>query len=107
MVEKLYKLTQGEDLVIEKVLHKEKVHFNHMILPKGDKLPLHNANAEVLMTVVRGTVSLKLDDQEVHKYPAGSLLSIPFDTKMDVRNLDEETVELIVVKYPSIDKNTI
>ena len=32
MIEQIYKLIQGNDKVIEKVLHDENVHYNHMIL---------------------------------------------------------------------------
>ena len=41
------------------------------------------------------------DDQEIHEYGAGTLLKIPFQTKMNVKNLHEETLELIIVKAPA------
>jgi quercetin dioxygenase-like cupin family protein len=53
------------------------------------------------MTVVRGKLSIGLNDQEIHEYEAGTLLKIPFQTKMNVKNLHEETLELIVVKAPA------
>jgi len=53
------------------------------------------------MTVLRGRLSIGLDDQEVHEYEAGDLLKIPFNTKMNVKNLHDDTLELIVVKAPA------
>ena len=52
------------------------------------------------MTVVRGTVSLKLEDQPYHKYSSGSVINIPLHTKMNVINNDDEVLEVIVVKLP-------
>jgi quercetin dioxygenase-like cupin family protein len=53
------------------------------------------------MTVIRGTLSIGLDDQEIHEYQGGTLLKIPYNTKMNVKNLGTETLELIVVKAPA------
>ena len=69
--------------------------------PDGAGLPEHLSNSNVYMTVVRGMLSIGLDDQEIHEYEAGTLLKIPFQTKMNVKNLNEETLELIVVKAPA------
>jgi quercetin dioxygenase-like cupin family protein len=53
------------------------------------------------MTVIRGKLSIGLNEQEIHEYEAGTLLKIPVQTKMNVRNLHDQTLELIVVKAPS------
>ena len=53
------------------------------------------------MTVLRGALSLQLEDQEPHRYESGTLLKIPYHTKMNVKNMDLETLELIVVKAPA------
>lgn len=101
MVEKRYEFTRSDEKVIEKIVDVKYAMINHMILNKEDRLPVHNANSNVHMIVVRGVISLKLDEQEVHDYEAGSILEIPYGTKMDVFNSGEETVELFVVKAPS------
>lgn len=72
-----------------------------MVFNKGEGLPEHFSNSNVYMTVVRGKLSIRLDEQETHEYDAGTLLKIPFQTKMNVKNLNEDTLELIVVKAPS------
>lgn len=101
MVEQVFELSKGNETVIEKVVFDENVHYLHMVLNKEDGLPEHFSNSNVYMTVVRGKLSINLDDQEMHEYEAGTLLKIPFQTKMHVRNLNEETVELIIVKAPA------
>ena len=64
-------------------------------------MPEHYTNGNVYMTVVRGLLSIRLDEQEVHEYEAGTVLKIPYQTKMNVQNLHTDTLELIVVKAPA------
>ena len=101
MVEKVFELAATGEKSIRRVIVDENLHYIHMVFPKGEGLPEHNSNSNVYMTVVRGRLSLGLDDQEIHAYPAGTLVKIPFKTRMNVRNLDEAVLELIVVKAPS------
>ncbi len=72
-----------------------------MIFNMNEGLPEHFSNSNVYMTVVRGNLSIRLDEQDIHDYPAGTLLKIPLNTKMNVRNLGYETLELIIVKAPA------
>ncbi|MBN2652090.1 MAG: cupin domain-containing protein [Spirochaetales bacterium] len=101
MVEKVYQMVVGDDKTIERVIADENLHFNHMILNKGEALPEHFSNSTVYMSVVRGVVTLMLDDQVSESYEAGKVLKIPFNTKMNVMNNDEKVLELYVVKAPA------
>jgi quercetin dioxygenase-like cupin family protein len=101
MIEQVFTLSTGDQKAVERVIFDENVHYLHMVFGKGDGLPEHFSNATVYMTVVRGTLSVGLDDQEVHEYPGGTLLKIPVNTKMNVRNTSEDILELIVVKAPA------
>lgn len=101
MVETVFKLTMTDEKLIEKVVFDENLHYLHMVLNKGEGLPEHFSNSNVYMTVLRGTLSIGLDQQEIHEYEAGTLLKIPFNTKMNVKNLKDQTLEIIVVKAPA------
>lgn len=101
MIEQIFELAKGNEKVIEKVVFDENVHYLHMIFNKDEGLPEHFSNSNVYMTVIRGKLSIGLNDQEIHEYEAGTLLKIPFQTKMNVNNLHLETLELIVVKAPA------
>jgi len=101
MIEQINKITFGNEKNVEKVIQDENVHYIHMIFNKNEGLPEHFSNSTVYMTVLRGTLSITLDDQETHKYEAGTVLKIPIKIKMNVKNLDEDTLELIVVKAPA------
>src|SRR5665648_3785 len=101
MVEKKFNLSRGNEKAVEKIIFDENVHYLHMMFNKDEGLPEHYSNSNVYMTVIRGLLSIGLGDQEVHEYEAGTLLKIPFQTKMNVKNLHSETLELIVVKAPA------
>ncbi|MEN3005424.1 cupin domain-containing protein [Dehalobacterium formicoaceticum] len=101
MVEQMFKLSGGNEKAVEKVIFDENVHYLHMVFNMNEGLPEHFSNSNVYMTVIRGKLSIELNDQEIHEYDAGTLLKIPFQTRMNVRNLHAETLELIVVKSPA------
>lgn len=101
MIEQAFKLSLCNEKIVEKVVFDENVHYLHMVFNKDEGLPEHFSNSNVYMTVVRGKLSIGLNEQEIHEYEAGTLLKIPFKTKMNVKNLHAETLELIVVKAPA------
>ena len=101
MSRQIFELSKGNEKAIEKVLFDDNIHYLHMVFPQNEGLPVHNANSTVYMTVVRGTLSIGLNDEAVEQHLAGTMLKIPFQTKMNVKNLNEDTLELIVVKAPA------
>lgn len=101
MIEQIFKLSTGNEKAVEKVVFDENVHYLHMVFNKDEGLPEHFSNSNVYMTVIRGRLSIGLNDQEIHEYESGTMLKIPYQTKMNVRNVHPETLELIVVKAPA------
>jgi len=101
MIEQIFELAKGNEKAVEKVVFDENVHYLQMIFNKEEGLPEHFSNSNVYMTVIRGKLSIGLNDQDIHEYEAGTLLKIPFQTKMNVKNLHSETLELIAVKAPA------
>ncbi|WP_129600349.1 cupin domain-containing protein [Anaerophilus nitritogenes] len=101
MVEKVYNMTNSNDRTVEMLISDENVHYLHMIFNKEEGLPEHFSNSTVYMTVLKGTLSIGLDEQEIHEYKQGSILKIPYKTKMNVGNKYDEILELIVVKAPA------
>jgi quercetin dioxygenase-like cupin family protein len=107
MIEETYELTQGNTKNINKMVMKQNGQYIHMTFPKGEGLPIHLSNAELFMTVLRGKLSLGLNNQETVIYNQQTMINIPYQTKMNVRNEDEETLELIVVKIIPEGKSKI
>ena len=104
MIEQIFKMSTGDEKAVERVIQDENIHYIHMVFNKDEGLPEHFSNSNVYMTVVRGTLSIGLNDQEVHQYDKGTLLKIPVNTKMNVKNIHDDTLELIVVKSPAPEK---
>ena len=101
MIEQLFKLSITNNKTIEKVIADENIHYNHMILNKGEALPEHYSNSTLYMNVIRGKLSLGLDNQPINNYEIGSLLKIPEGVKMNVQNLHDDVLEITVVKAPA------
>lgn len=104
MIEKIFNITSSKETKVEKLIMDENIHYINMIFEKNNGLPEHFANSTVYMTVNEGVLSIKLDNQEVKKYTKGTVLKIPYNTKMNVRNEDEEILNLIVIKAPAPGK---
>lgn len=101
MIEKVHKYSTGDEKAVEKLIMDDNVNYIHMVFNKNEGLPEHYSNSNVYMNVVRGTLTIKLNDQDSHQYAKGTLLEIPYNTKMEVQNSDNEVLELIVVKAPA------
>ncbi|WZL72368.1 cupin domain-containing protein [Clostridiaceae bacterium 35-E11] len=101
MTEKKYIYNLTEEKLIERIVDDENIHLNHMVLTKGTSLPEHYSNSNVYMIIVRGIMTLQLNEQEAHQYAKGEIVNIPYNTKMNVHNLDEAVLEFFVVKSPN------
>jgi mannose-6-phosphate isomerase-like protein (cupin superfamily) len=100
MIETIYSFAKTDQKAIERIIDSDHLALNHMVLPGGEALPEHHANSNVFMVVVRGTLTLKLGDQEEHSYPAGSIVAIPYRTRMHPLNRGEDVLEFFVIKAP-------
>jgi len=100
MIQTVYKLTQSNAKVIEAVIRDDNLHYMHVSLPAGDRVPVHTTNAIVYMTVAAGVLTIALDDQPPEVYAAGSILKIPKGIVMDAYNNGIEKLQLLVVKAP-------
>ena len=101
MVEKNHPFALADVKTIEKLIEDDHVAVNHIVLAQLDSLPEHSTDSNLYLIVVRGNVEIALDGNEAHRYPKGSLLSIPFRTRMKVSNPSPEVLEFFVVKAPS------
>ncbi len=101
MIEQIFVLSAQEDKLVEKVIQDDNLDYMHMLFNKDEGLPVHFSNSNVYMTVLKGQLSIGLDEQDTHIYPAGTLLKIPYRTQMNVQNLHAEKLELIVIKAPA------
>ncbi len=101
MIEKLYAYTRTNEKTVEQIVDDEFVGINHIVLAPGEFVKTHVSNSNVRQIVVRGTLSLSLEDQPFNHHPAGSIVAVPFNLKMAIQNQGAETLEFFVVKTPN------
>ncbi|MGB7605110.1 MAG: cupin domain-containing protein [Lutisporaceae bacterium] len=101
MIEKIYPFSLMDEKTIEKIVDDENVVINHMILTKNSGLPEHYSNSNVYMIIVRGKMTIVLNDEEANIHEKGDILYIPFKTKMNANNYHDEILEFFVVKAPN------
>lgn len=101
MIELISTCTYEKTKTIENLVDDDHAMINHIILPKEHSIPSHLSNSNIYLIVVKGRLTLTLNDQDPHKYTAGQIISIPYQIQMNIDNVDEEILEFFVVKSPS------
>jgi quercetin dioxygenase-like cupin family protein len=101
MIERLYQFTRSDAATMEKIVDDERVSINHIVVEPGGSVPTHASNSYVHQIIVRGTLSLSLEDGPFNHHPAGSIVAVPFNQKMVIHNDGQETLEFFVVKAPN------
>ncbi len=101
MIEKIYHYSTKDVKGVEKLIDDEPVMINHMVLPKGERMPEHYSNSNVYLIIVRGTMSLKLEEHSPAEYEGGQIINIPYNTKMNILNNHDHVLEFFVVKAPN------
>ncbi|HOX14396.1 MAG TPA: cupin domain-containing protein [Spirochaetia bacterium] len=101
MIESAFPFARTDSQTMEKIVDDERVNINHIVVEPGKAVPTHVSNSFVHQVVVRGTLSLSLEDGPATPHPAGTIVAVPFNTKMAIQNEGTETLEFFVVKAPN------
>jgi len=101
MIEKSHRFTRTDDKTMEKIIDDERVNINHIVVKPGEAVPTHVSNSFVHQIIVRGALSLSLEDGPFADYPAGTIVAVPFNQKMSIENHGADTLEFFVVKAPN------
>lgn len=98
MVEQVFQMTFGDEKKIERLIMDENINYVHAIFTPGEEVAPHFSDAQIYMTILRGNITLGLDELPANVYGPYTVLKIPKGTKMDLRNLHADPLELIIVK---------
>jgi Cupin domain. len=101
MLEKKYEFKVSEEKMVEKIIDDENLVINHMVFTKDSGLPEHFSNSNVYLIITKGRMTIILNDGEPAVYEKGSIVNIPYKTKMNIKNLSDEILEFFVVKAPN------
>ncbi|MDD3942467.1 MAG: hypothetical protein WCY74_07330 [Sphaerochaetaceae bacterium] len=98
MIEKTYAFSTADATAVERIVATGDVRINHLSLAEHASVDPHKTAEAAHMIITKGVLGLTLDSQEEHRYPEGSIVGIPADTLLGIRNLGEGTMHLFVVK---------
>lgn len=101
MVKGLYDYTVTDEKTIERLIVDEHIHLAHVVLPFGEGLPEHATNANVYMTILRGTLTISLNKEASLTFEKGKIINLAKGTMMHVVNNHSDVLEFIVVKAPA------
>ncbi len=100
MIEKVYQYTVTTEKIIERIVDDEDVNINHVVLLANEALPEHYSNSNVYLVIISGSLAGRFAEQEEKEFPQGSILHLPFNTRMNLRNSKDTTVEFFIFKAP-------
>lgn len=98
-MEKVYHYTITDQETMENVFKDEKFLMNHVIIPPGKVFPKHPTDATVYALIIRGELSIAIENNEPKTFNAGQLVNIPKGITTELGNRGDEVLELFVVKY--------
>lgn len=101
MIETKYEFKTSDTKLVEKIVDDDNIHLNHIILAKNQHMPEHYSNSNVYLIITQGEMRLTLEEQEAHDYSHGSIVNVPFNTKMLIQNENSPLMEFFVVKSPN------
>jgi quercetin dioxygenase-like cupin family protein len=98
MIENTYVFSTADETAVERIVAGPGVRINHLSLAEGQSVDAHRTAEAAHMIITRGVLGLKLDEQEEHRYPEGSIVGIPAGTMLGISNIGEGTMHLFVIK---------
>ena len=73
-----------------RVVYNKELMLVHLQSKSGEQIPSHDHKGrEVYFTMVKGTVEVTLDDTEVHRISAGTVLHFPGEAHVGVNAIEE------------------
>ncbi len=97
-MEEIYSYTLTDEEIFENVFTEESLLMNHAVIPPGKVFPAHPTDASVHALIIRGDLSVALEDGAANTYTRGQLVHIPKGVLSELGNRGTEPVELFIVK---------
>ena len=98
-MEKVYHYTITDGEIMENVFKDENILMNHVVVPSGKVFPKHPTDATVYALIIRGELSVSIENNQPKTFNAGQLVNIPKSVITELSNRGDKTLELFVVKY--------
>ena len=94
----IYNFSLTDKEVLENVFKKEDILMNHVVIEPGKIFPKHPTDAEVFAIVLKGELSVTVEDMEMQTFNFGQVVNIAKGTMSELGNRSDALVELLVIK---------
>lgn len=94
----IYAYTLTDQETLENVFDRGDCLMNHVVMPPGKVFPKHPTDAHVYITVLRGELTIALEESAPFRLSRGQVGNVPKGIMSSLSNVSEEVVELIVLK---------
>jgi len=103
MLEHVHRFQRTGAPLIEQILEvpgSSGLQISHGVLAPGEATPHRQTEAEIHLLCIRGTLALRLADQRIHPYEAGTVLTVPAGITMEIRSAGTERLEYFAIAGP-------
>lgn len=98
MIENVLGYTTETKDIFEEILDKGVYRLNHVIIEPGKIFPAHPTDAQVTIIVIKGILTLKLEEQDRAYYEEGHVVEVPKATLSELGNTSQGYTEVFVIK---------
>lgn len=98
-MEKVYKYTITDQEIMENIFKDEKLLMNHVVVSPGKIFPKHPTDAIVYVLIIRGQLSVAIENNGFNTFEAGQLVNVPKGIPVELGNRGNAPLELFVVKH--------
>ena len=98
MIEKVTNYNLEQQDALKNLVTDDSLIINHVVIKAGQVFPAHITEHDVYIIIAKGQVSIKINDQSIHTYSSGNMISFPKGVISGISNPTENKTELFVVK---------
>lgn len=89
-----------EQMGKRKIVDQKHLLIMQIALKPGQSVPEHNANSNVHLLVLKGSITVTLNNMTV-KLKEGDLLPVEYQAPMSIKNNSDENATFLVIKTPN------
>ncbi len=97
-MEKILRYTVDSEDVFEHIIKEDAFEYNHVVIKPHFTFPAHPTDANVIITVIKGELSIKLENQAVQIFVKGQVITADQGTMSELSNNMDKPCELFVIK---------
>lgn len=98
MIESIIKYNTNVSDLFEHIIKEDDFELNHVIVEPGKIFPKHPTDANIIVIIVKGELSITLGEQEQHTYSRGDVVTAPLGIESELGNQSDSFTELFVIK---------